>query len=70
LADGVILLTQFGKTPRTLAQQTIDQLSNVQAKLSGAVINNIDYKRGRYHFPYYGGLLKEDSRIDMYMVER
>jgi Mrp family chromosome partitioning ATPase len=64
------MLTQFGKTPRTLAQQAIDQLSNIQVKLVGVVINNIDYKRGRYHFPYYGLLLKDDSRIDMYMVER
>ena len=70
LVDGVVILTQFGKTPRSLAQQAIDQLSNIQVKLSGVVINNIDYKRGRYHFPYYGWLLKEDSRIDMYMVER
>jgi capsular exopolysaccharide synthesis family protein len=70
LVDGVVMLTQFGKTPRTLAQQAIDQLSNIQVKLVGVVINNIDYKRGRYHFPYYGLLLKDDSRIDMYMVER
>jgi capsular exopolysaccharide synthesis family protein len=70
LADGVLMLTQFAKTSRTLAQQAIDQLSNIQAKLSGIVINNIDYKRGRYHFPYYSWLLKDDARIDMYMVER
>jgi capsular exopolysaccharide synthesis family protein len=70
VADGVIILAQFGKTPRTLAQQTIDQLSNVQAKILGVVINNIDYKRGQYHFPYYKWLLKDDSRIDTYMVER
>ena len=70
LVDGVIMVTQFAKTPRTLAQQAIDQFTNIQAKLLGVVINNIDYKRGRYHFPYYGLLLKDDSRIDMYMVER
>jgi len=70
LVDGVVVLTQFGKTPRALAQQAIDQLSSIQVKLSGVVINNIDYRKGRYHFPYYGWLLKEDSRIDMYMIER
>ncbi|MCX5885185.1 MAG: polysaccharide biosynthesis tyrosine autokinase [Proteobacteria bacterium] len=70
LSDGVVFLTQFAKTPRTLAKQAIDQLSNLQAKLLGVVINNIDYKRGQYHFPYYKWLLKADSRIDMYMVER
>jgi capsular exopolysaccharide synthesis family protein len=70
LVDGVLIVTQFGKTSRTIAQQAIDQLSNIQVKLSGIVINNIDYKSGRYHFPYYGWLLKEDSHIDMYMVER
>jgi capsular exopolysaccharide synthesis family protein len=70
LVDGVVILTQFGKTPRTIAQQAIDQLLNIQAKLSGVVINNVDYERGRYHYPYYGRLLKADSQIDMYMVER
>jgi capsular exopolysaccharide synthesis family protein len=70
LVDGVTIVTQFGKTPRTLAQQAIDQLSNIQVKLSGVVINNIDHKRGRYHFPYYSWLLKDDSQIDTYTVER
>ena len=70
LVDGVIILTLFGKTPRTFAQQAIDQLLNIHAKLSGIVINNVDYKKGRYHFPYYGWLLKDDSRIDIYSVER
>jgi Mrp family chromosome partitioning ATPase len=66
----VVFLTQFAKTPRTFAKQAIDQLFNLQAKLLGVVINNIDYKRGQYHFPYYKWLLRVDSRIDTYMVER
>jgi capsular exopolysaccharide synthesis family protein len=70
LVDGVVILTQFGKTSRTVAQQAIDKISNIKTKISGVVINNVDYKRGRYHFPYYGSLLKEDSRIDVYSVER
>lgn len=69
LTDAIIIVTQFAKTPRDLAKQAIERFSTFQDKFLGIVINNIDYKRGRYHFPYYSWLLKEDSQIEMYTVE-
>jgi polysaccharide biosynthesis transport protein len=42
LADGVILVADAGRTPRTAVTQASDQLSQMDATIIGAVLNNLD----------------------------
>ena len=56
--DGVLLVVRAGQTERGAAQQAIQQLGNVGARIIGAVLNDPDAKvpqyGGYYQYEYYG----------------
>jgi capsular exopolysaccharide synthesis family protein len=56
LADGVVILVRAGRTERAAAQQAIQQLTAVGARVLGAVFNDPDAEAAKYggYYPYYG----------------
>ena len=59
IADGVILVLRAGNTERAAAQHAMTRLSNVGARVVGAVLNDPDHKvpqyGGYYYYDYYYG---------------
>jgi Mrp family chromosome partitioning ATPase len=53
-ADGVILVIKSGATGRRILRRGIKQLEDVQARIIGAVLNQVDIKKSAYYYsPYY-----------------
>lgn len=56
--DGVLLVVKAGKTPREVARRTRRSLSDVNARIFGVVVNDLDLKSGAsghyYYYPKYG----------------
>ncbi len=67
LADGVILIARAGATDRGAIRFAHDQLTAVQAPVSGVVLNDVDFKgRDRYYgsgagYRYYYRYYKQDA---------
>ena len=59
IADGVILVLRAGNTERGAAQHAMQRLTNVGARVVGAVLNDPDRKvpqyGGYYYYDYYYG---------------
>ncbi len=53
-ADGVVLVLKSGVTHRDVAKRTVRMLNDVNAKLFGAVLNDVNLDRSRYGDYYYG----------------
>ncbi|NOZ85834.1 MAG: polysaccharide biosynthesis tyrosine autokinase [Deltaproteobacteria bacterium] len=56
VVDGVVLVLKSGRTTRELAKQAKKQLDDVDAKLLGCVMNDVDLDSrdyGYYHYYYY-----------------
>lgn len=56
--DGVILVTRFKKTGRELARRALRMLTDVNATVLGAVMNDVDLRSTEYNYYYaqkYGG---------------
>lgn len=54
LADGVVLVVKESATRRDIAVNACRRLAESNAKILGAVLNNVDMKHGGYYFyPYY-----------------
>jgi capsular exopolysaccharide synthesis family protein len=57
LADGVLLVLRAGQTERHSAQDALERLGRVGARVVGAVLNDPDHKvpayGGYYHYEYY-----------------
>ena len=53
--DGVVLVTDAGKTTRSAVRQAREQLDQIQATVAGAVLNNVDASSGAagYYGHYY-----------------
>jgi Mrp family chromosome partitioning ATPase len=58
LSDGVVMVLRAGFTESEAAQQAIQQLNSVGARVVGAVLNDPDAKvpsyGGYYHYEYAG----------------
>jgi len=52
-ADAILLVVAGGKTPRETLQRAKDALSQVNAKILGVVINQVDIGRNDYGYYYY-----------------
>ena len=55
--DGVLLVVRPGKTRTSILRQTLEQLRQVNARVLGIVLNDVD-TRGKsygYHYKYYRG---------------
>lgn len=59
LVDGVMFVVKGDLTPKKVAQDAKNRLTNVGAKIIGTVLNNIDIKKrtysyyNKYHYSYY-----------------
>ena len=52
--DGVILVIKSGATRRNIIQRSVRQLEDVQAKIVGAVLNQVNFRSSSYYYaPYY-----------------
>jgi len=51
--DGVLLVINAGNTTRKALGMTIEQLEQVEAKILGVVLNNVDFRRDKYYYYYY-----------------
>ena len=66
-ADGVILIARAGTTDKGAVRYALDQLRAVKARVSGTVLNDLDYAgRGRYYgsgsgYGYYHRYYKADK---------
>ncbi len=53
-ADGVILVIKAGATSRRVLQRGVRQLEDVQARVIGAILNQVDVRKSTYYYsPYY-----------------
>jgi polysaccharide biosynthesis transport protein len=52
LVDGVILVVQPGQTTLVAARQAVDNLRQVNARIIGVVLNNINAKENSYNYYY------------------
>jgi succinoglycan biosynthesis transport protein ExoP len=55
ICDGVILVVQANRTGLDVIQRGKELLQDVNARIIGVVLNNMDIERGRYfyYYPYY-----------------
>jgi len=51
--DGVILVTRSGKTSLQVSLRTLQSLRNVNARLLGAILNDVDITKGYSSYGYY-----------------
>jgi succinoglycan biosynthesis transport protein ExoP len=51
--DGVILVIKSGATRRKILQRGVKQLQDVQAKIIGAVLNQVNVRNSSYYYAYY-----------------
>jgi capsular exopolysaccharide synthesis family protein len=51
--DGVILVIKSGATRRKILKRGVKQLEDVQAKIVGAVLNQVNVKNSSYYYAYY-----------------
>lgn len=51
--DGVILVTRSGKTSLQVSQRTLQTLRNVNARLLGCILNDVDITKGYSSYGYY-----------------
>ncbi|MEI6153988.1 MAG: polysaccharide biosynthesis tyrosine autokinase [Deltaproteobacteria bacterium] len=51
--DGVVMIIKTGVTPRPAAQSAIHQLTEVNANVFGIVLNDVDFQKENYYYPYY-----------------
>ncbi len=54
LMDEIILVVQHGRFARKMIKRAVLQLRNVEARLLGAVLNNVETKSRSYYYGYYG----------------
>lgn len=53
LVDGTVIVIKSGETPRFPIRQAIEQLSEVDARIVGAILNNMDFENRSYYYHYY-----------------
>jgi len=53
VTDGVVLVVNAGSTPKPAIQRAIQQFSDVEAKIIGCVLNNMDFEKESYYYSYY-----------------
>lgn len=52
--DGVVMVLKAGQTTKELAKRASKNLREINAKIIGAILNNVDFERDRYYYyPYY-----------------
>ncbi len=63
--DGTLIVLKAGQTSRDLAKQAVRQLTDVNARIFGAVLNDLDLddqKYGQYYYYYRYGYYYGDKK--------
>jgi tyrosine-protein kinase Etk/Wzc len=62
MVDGTLLVVRMGETAREAVRRAVGQLRAVRGRLVGAVLNDVDFRKGSvygqygyYYYAYYGG---------------
>lgn len=63
LADGVIIVTRYNKTPREVLTHGKNKFLEVQAKIVGVIINAVDRDEERYQYPAYSYYQHPDKKV-------
>ncbi|RKI48290.1 polysaccharide biosynthesis tyrosine autokinase [Corallococcus sp. AB004] len=53
-ADGVVMVLKAGRTDRSAAKRALRSLADVQARMFGAILNDVDLRQPRYGDTYLG----------------
>ena len=53
MMDGVVMVIKGAHTSRELSRQALRQLKDVNARLLGAVVNDLDLHHREYGYYYY-----------------
>jgi capsular exopolysaccharide synthesis family protein len=53
ILDGTVLVIKASETTREAAQRALERLSEVHSRPLGVVLNQVDFRRERYHYNYY-----------------
>jgi capsular exopolysaccharide synthesis family protein len=53
LVDGTIVVVKSAKTTKEAARRAVRRLEDVNAKILGLVLNDVDFKDGGYYYNYY-----------------
>ncbi|ODS30690.1 MAG: Succinoglycan biosynthesis transport protein [Candidatus Scalindua rubra] len=53
LTDASLLLVKTGETNRDAVKRSIAQFNDINAKVLGVVMNNVDLSKGSYYYHYY-----------------
>jgi capsular exopolysaccharide synthesis family protein len=55
IVSGVVIVLKAGQTTKELARRAIKNLKDINAKILGAILNDVDFERDRYYYyyPYY-----------------
>ncbi len=55
IVDGVVMVLKAGQTTKELAKRAHKNLKEINAKIIGAILNDVDFERDRYYYyyPYY-----------------
>lgn len=55
IVDGVVMVLKAGQTTKELAKRAHKNLREINAKIIGAILNDVDFERDRYYYyyPYY-----------------
>jgi len=51
--DGTLLVIDFGRVPKELAQKAKEQLENVKARIVGVLLNKVPANGHNYYYQYY-----------------
>ncbi len=51
--DGTIAIVRSGRTPRQALRRIISTLQEIEARVIGVVLNNVDVDTESYYYPYY-----------------
>jgi succinoglycan biosynthesis transport protein ExoP len=62
LADGLVLVTEWGSTPRALVRTTLNAEPQLAAKMLGIILNKTDMKK----LPRYGGFGSSEQYFEHY----
>jgi len=60
--DGTLLVIDFGRVPKDMAQKAREQLDNVKARIVGVLLNKIPANGHHYYYQiYYQSNEREDD---------
>lgn len=51
--DGTVVIVRSGRTPRQALRKIISSLKEIEARVIGVVLNNVDIDSETYYYPYY-----------------